>query len=132
MSQIKRLIVIGITSIICSGASAQYIAKCSAPNGGFTYCEMSEKPPQVTQDAETDYSKIIESAVMDAALNAVQEKFTESLASGAGEQATSSVPLTAFYNGYPGDVFALCSYGRPGRKDWKRWWYDNTCWAGRR
>lgn len=116
----KKLLLTSLLLIISSSSYAQYLGKCSDPQGNFIYCQMSPTPVPQPNLPVPDPSKALDPSSL---TNATPPDLTKILK-------TPNVQ-GSYDSRYPGDIFAFCSGGRPGRHDPKRPIWDSICPKGK-
>lgn len=116
---IKNALLTGLL-LVCSSSYAQYIGKCSDPKGNFIYCQMSPTPVPQPSLPVPDPSKGLD---------------VSGIAAGAAPDLTQILKTPnvqgSYDDRYPGNIFAFCSGGRPGRHDPRRPIWDSICPKGK-
>lgn len=119
-SSIFKLVAGSIALLLGTQAHAQFFGKCTDPQGNFIYCQMSPTPGPQPALPVPDPSKALDPSNLSGATPPDLTKMLQ-------------VPNVkgSYDDRYPGNIFAFCSGGRPGRHDPKRPIWDSICPKGK-
>lgn len=112
----KKYLVLGLLLISPAAFAQLYIQKCTDPNGGIVTCSMGTTPGSMSNATPNQSSSVPGLSI-----------------AGAGAALSFVAPqVNGNYDSrYPGNIFAFCSGGRPGRHDPLRAVYDTICPKGK-